>query len=194
MTATIVARGPQIIIVTRESWRPFYEAERREIERIAGAYLPLLEHVGSTAIAGLAGKPVIDILAGARSLEEADAIAGALGRRNYIRIPFVPANGDAGQRLFFLKRPLENAEGVDPSSPGYNVHVVALDQFHQDSQLLFRDHLRKHPELVAEYARLKCELVGKIADYREYMPAKSAFIEQVLAAARRERGPGCKIE
>jgi len=158
--ATIVARGPQIILVQRENWHEFYQAELVELTKAAGEYLLAFEHVGSTAVPGLAGKPVIDILAGAATLQNADAIAERLKRLGYVQIPFRPATPDAGEsgsdRLFFLKRAIDSSEGVEPSHPGYNIHVVDIDRFSKDDQLLLRDYLRAHPELAAEYARLKC--------------------------------------
>ena len=182
----IVASGPQVVIASREDWPSFFASERGQLEAVAGNLLLGLEHVGSTAVPGLVGKPVIDILASTRDLKDAPAIAAKLSGLGYVQIPFVPAtqNAVASDRLFFLKRPLATSEGADPSHPGYNIHVVAADKFHQDEQLLFRNYLRNHPELVAEYGLLKCEIVGRIKDYREYMPAKSAFIEKVLASAR----------
>jgi GrpB-like predicted nucleotidyltransferase (UPF0157 family) len=187
MTASIVARGPQLLIVRRESWAPFYEAEQRELARVAGDLLLAFEHVGSTAVPGLPSKPVIDILAGARSLDDAGALAARLAALRYIQIPFRPANSDAvsTDRLFFLKRPLDASAGVDPDHPGCNIHVVAMERFAADEQLLLRDYLRAHPDVAAAYGRLKCEIAERIADYREYMPAKAAFIAGVLAEARR---------
>ena len=191
MEPRIIARGPQILIVERDDWRAFYDAEKQALERVAGPLLLAFEHVGSTAIPGLPGKPVIDILAGMKALEDGPALADRLRASGYVPIPFRPAapagtsSADAA-RLFFLKRPVEMPEGVDLSHPGFNIHVVPMDRFCQDDQILLRDHLRKHPELVAEYARLKCEIVGRMADYREYTPAKSRFIEDVLKSARRK--------
>jgi len=186
VTATILVRGPQLLIVRRDDWTAFYDAERDALARAAGPLLVAFAHVGRTAVPGLASKPVIDILAGARSLDDATALAGTLAALGYVQIPFRPAGaaGVAVERLFFLKRPLETAAGVDPDHPGCNVHVVAMDRFAQDEQILLRDHLRAHPEVAAEYGRLKCEIAGRIADYREYTPAKSAFVERVLVQAR----------
>jgi GrpB-like predicted nucleotidyltransferase (UPF0157 family) len=189
MEAKIVARGPQVILVQREDWRASYDAELQKLESAAGTCLLAFEHVGSTAIPGLASKPVIDILAAAATLND-PAIAESMNKLGYIQIPFVPPSKDANsqdvQRLFFLKRGTDTPEGVAPSQPGYNVHVVPMARFRDDVQLVFRDHLRRHPDLVAEYAGLKCEIVGRIASYSEYMPAKTAFIERVLTAAREE--------
>jgi GrpB-like predicted nucleotidyltransferase (UPF0157 family) len=170
--------------VQRDDWHAFYEDERDRLAAKAGAHLLAFEHVGSTAVPGLAGKPVIDILAGAAALDDAAVIAEQLGALGYVQIPFRTPDGKPSERLFFLRRPLQTPEGVDPSNPGFNIHVVAIGRLEQDEQLLFRDALLGQPALVEEYARLKCEIVSRMTDYREYTPAKSAFVERVLAAAR----------
>lgn len=183
MEPTIIARGPQILIVQCDEWERYYEDARRAIEAAAGDLLLAFEHVGSTAVPGLAGKPVLDILAGTASLDNGPAIAARLQPLGFMQIPFMTPD-----RLFFLKRMIEVAEGVDLKHPGFNIHVVPMDRFHQDEQLVFRDYLRGHPELAAQYAQLKCDLAGRIKSYKEYMPAKAEFVQRILASARAPSG------
>jgi GrpB-like predicted nucleotidyltransferase (UPF0157 family) len=182
MKPEIVARGPQILIVENDAWPEHYEAEERNINSAVGGLFLAMEHIGSTSVLGLAAKPVVDILAGTRSLEDGPAIAAKLQPLPYVQLPFLTPN-----RLFFLKRGTDTPEGVDLDHPGYNIHVSPIDRFYEDEEILFRDYLRAHPEVVAEYARLKCEIVGRISNYREYTPAKNEFIRRVLADARAER-------
>ena len=173
-TEGVIARGPEIVIVAYDPrWPQMYEAEKARIAATTGDLFVAFEHVGSSAVEGLAGKPVVDILAAVRRLEDVASHAQALVGLGYVQIPFLPG------RLFFLKRGM-------PES--YNIHVIAADGFRKEPQLLFRDYLRSHPEDAARYARLKCEVVERIATYQEYMPAKAAFIESILARARAERG------
>lgn len=181
----ILARGPQILIVRRDDWHAFYEKGKQEIERVAGTLLPALEHVGSTAVPGLAGKPVIDVLSGAQTLADGALIAEKLRAIGYAQIPFRPSTqATSPDRLFFLKRSSGTQEGVELSRPGFNIHVVPIDRFWQDDQLLLRDFLRTRPDVAAEYARIKCEVVGRISAYAEYTLAKSEFVERALEAAR----------
>lgn len=189
MQPTILARGAQIMIVQRDGWGPYYEAEKRSLEKAAGELFLALEHVGSTAVAGLATKPVIDILAGARSLEDGVGVAAKLSGLGYVQLPFRPVaqTPESTERLFFLRRGADTAEGVDVDRPGYNLHVVPIEWFYSDDQILFRDYLRAHSDVAEEYGRLKCAIVARISDYRDYLPGKHEFIQRVLAEARAER-------
>lgn len=169
-TEGVIARGPEVVIVQYDPrWPDAYRAETSRITEATGDLFLKFEHVGSTAVAGLAGKPVVDILAGVRSLEDVAPHLPALAELGYPQIPFLPG------RLFFLKRGL-------PES--YNIHVIPAANFSNEPQLLFRDYLRAHPEIADEYARLKCEIVERIKVYQEYMPAKAKFIESILDRVR----------
>jgi len=170
------------MIVQRDGWNDYYESEKASLKNAAGDIFVAFEHVGSTAVAGLATKPVVDILTATRSLEDGPAIAAKIRELGYMQLPFLTPN-----RLFFLKRGADTAAGVDVDRPGYNIHVLPIERFYEDEQILFRDYLRSHPEVAAEYARLKCDIVARITDYREYTPAKVDFIRRVLVDARAER-------
>jgi len=171
-TEGVIARGPEIVIVEYDpQWPARYASERDSIVAATDELFVEFAHVGSTAVPGLAGKPVIDLLGAVGTRDAVEPHLEELARLGYVRLPFLPG------RMFFLKRGLIES---------YNIHVVPQADFPNNPQLLFRDYLRRHPEVRDEYQRLKCEVVGRIAKYQEYMPAKAAFIERVLAQARAE--------
>ena len=173
-TEGVIARGPEIVIVEYDpEWPARYESERDNIVAATRDLFLEFAHVGSTAVPGLGGKPVIDLLGSVRALADVEPHLEKLAKLKYVRLPFLPG------RMFFLKR------GVIDS---YNIHVVPQSDFRNNPQLIFRDYLRQHPELRDEYQRLKCEVVGRIAKYQEYTPAKVEFIERVLAQARTRSG------
>jgi GrpB-like predicted nucleotidyltransferase (UPF0157 family) len=68
------------------------------------------------------------------------------------------------------------------------LHIMAAAAVGDSDQLILRDYLRAHPEAAAEYTRLKCEIVARIKDYREYTPAKTEFIQSLIDHACDERG------
>lgn len=132
-------------------------------------------HVGSTAVPGLAAKPVVDLMAPVRSLtasEEADAVLAGCGWR------LVPPDLDQRpwRRLHVLPeddRRLAHLHLIEPDHPRWH------------EALAFRDRLRREPDLAAEYARLKRQAARRHGRDREvYTQAKSAFVEAVL---RRQR-------
>jgi GrpB-like predicted nucleotidyltransferase (UPF0157 family) len=169
----VLAEGPQIVIVEYDSrWPQLFAEEQRGLTEAAPDLFVEFHHVGSTAVPGLAGKPVVDMLAGVRSLADVEPHASTLGERGYFQLPFLPG------RLFFLKR----------MPPYFNLHIMAAAAVGDSDQLILRDYLRAHPEAAAEYTRLKCEIVARIKDYREYTPAKTEFIQSLIDHACDERG------
>jgi GrpB-like predicted nucleotidyltransferase (UPF0157 family) len=141
-----------------------------------------LEHIGSTAVPGLAAKPTVDILVGVDDLE-------------LVRREVVPRMEAAGYDYFW--RPT-SGDDVGPFYPWFigrdaagrrvsHVHVVTPGQEGQWERVAFRDHLRRHPETAAEYAALKRELAARLGDDREgYTDAKTEFILRVTRIATAE--------
>src|SRR6185437_1810882 len=53
------------------NWPAMFDQEREKLESVLGELVVTIEHMGSTAVPGLAAKPIIDLLVGVRSLNEA---------------------------------------------------------------------------------------------------------------------------
>ena len=158
-------------------WPELFELERACLQAVAGEWVEAIEHVGSTAVPGLDAKPVVDVVAGVRSLREVDRFVHRLAGIGY------ESRGEAGVagRLFFRK--LQDGRRV------FHLHVTGTDHAFWENHLLFRDYLRAHPGTAGEYARLKHELAVRFRDDREsYTRAKTEFIERVVARARAARG------
>lgn len=160
-----------------------YDAEwpalyRTESERIVVALAPLvlnLEHMGSTAVPGLAAKPVLDILAGYRDRALLQACIDGLCAAGYEHLG---EQGIPGREFFRRGQP-----------PAYHLHLAALGGIFWREHLAFRDLLRSDPLLRATYEALKQELAGKFPQDRDaYIEAKGSFIQGALArrAARGE--------
>jgi GrpB protein len=120
-----------------------------------------IEHVGSTAVPGLAAKPIIDMLVGVRSLSEAkSSCLEPLQALGYTYIPeyesWLP-----GDMLF--------RKGV-PGPWTHHVHVIEPSSPRWEEYILIRDYLRRHPEIADAYANLKKALAlvfdDDIAGYR----------------------------
>jgi GrpB-like predicted nucleotidyltransferase (UPF0157 family) len=128
-----------------------------------------IEHVGSTAVPGLAAKPIIDIdvvVADEADVAEAIAMLAAAG---------YPHKGDAGV-------PGRAAFDQPQHLPEHHLYVCVEGAGPLVAHLRLRDHLRANPDTAGEYAALKRELAAAYGDDREgYTEAKTAFIEAVLA-------------
>ena len=128
-----------------------------------------IEHIGSTAVPGLAAKPIIDIdvvVADEADVAEAIAMLAAAG---------YPHKGDAGV-------PGREAFDQPPHLPEHHLYLCVEGAGPLVAHLRLRDHLRANPGTAREYAALKRELTAAYGDDREgYTEAKTAFIERVLA-------------
>lgn len=128
-----------------------------------------IEHVGSTAVPGLAAKPIIDIdivVADQADVAEAITMLAAAG---------YPHKGDAGV-------PGREAFDQPPHLPEHHLYLCVEGAGPLVAHLRLRDHLRANPGTAREYAALKRELTAAYGDDREgYTEAKTAFIERVLA-------------
>jgi GrpB-like predicted nucleotidyltransferase (UPF0157 family) len=160
----------KVVVVPYDSrWPSLFREER---DRLAEALSPLgarIEHIGSTAVPGLAAKPVLDILVGRRELSPVADYVAALAPLGYVH------RGEQGVpgRDFFRRG--------DPRA--YNLHLVVRGVSLWRSYLLFRDALRANAQLAAEYAQLKTELAARHPDDREaYITGKAPFIAKVLEA------------
>lgn len=153
-------------------WPALYEAERPRILAALGDLALEIEHVGSTAVPGLAAKPIVDIVVVVPAREDFDAVSAALRPLGYLEWPYP-------DKRFHMKL----VDGVRT----HHVHAVPRDSDFLDRHVLFRDYLRTHPETAREYLRLKQELATRHSTDREaYTDAKAEFVRRVEGMARRE--------
>lgn len=127
-----------------------------------------IEHVGSTAVPGLAAKPVIDIDVVIASEADLPSVISELAAIGYV---YEGEIGIAGRHAF---RPPGDL-------PKHHPYVCAVDNRELQRHLAFRDHLRENKRDAQAYGELKCELAEHFgADRDGYAQAKTAFVEDVL--------------
>jgi GrpB-like predicted nucleotidyltransferase (UPF0157 family) len=167
-----VAEEPVRIVSYDSGWPERYEKERALIAETIGTFTTDIHHVGSTAVAGLAAKPVIDILVGVTSLEASRVCFEPLAQIGYLYAPYL------SEEMHWFCKP-------HPSRRTHHLHLVPTDSARYRDELLLRDYLRANPGAASEYAALKDELARRFRSDREaYTNAKGAFIERSLATAR----------
>jgi GrpB-like predicted nucleotidyltransferase (UPF0157 family) len=158
------------------SWPELFEEEKEHLREILPADLiRRIEHFGSTAVPGLAAKPVIDMLVEVLSLDEVREIAVSLLEAQGYDFFWRPTHGDDGPPFYawFIKR---NSKGIRT----HHIHMVEKDFEHWDG-LLFRDYLICHPETALEYQILKMRLASRYPNDRvAYTDGKSEFIASVM--------------
>jgi len=152
-------------------WQRIFEDEKALLQSAIGQYVLDIQHVGSTAIPGMAAKPIIDIAIVVTSFEEAKALIQPVEQLGY------EYRGEFGipRRHYFVKG--------DPRT--HHIHMNEIDSRDWENQVLFRDYLIQHPPSAEEYAALKVKLAQRYPTDREaYLEGKAPFIERVLRAAR----------
>ena len=183
LTAVVLEGAFDMLAVTRVG-DPIVVAEHdpawagwfREIEAVlapAVGDLGTIEHVGSTAVPGLAAKPIIDVDVVVPSDGDVPAAVERLRA-----VGFVP-RGDLGVPGRQAFRPL------DGLPPHHLYVVVAGSKAHLDHVRL-RDHLRSHPEDALRYAELKrANALAAGRDMDAYVDAKHDLVTELLAKAGR---------
>ena len=171
---------PQHIIVSEydPAWPLKYETEKEKIEAILEHNCIALYHIGSTSVPGLAAKPIIDIMAAVRSLEQADAAAERFSRIGY---EYLGEFGIPGRR--YLRK------GGDERT--HQIHIFqADDRKNIERHLAFRDYLRTHEEVRREYAALKKELARRFPyDIDGYCDGKEEFVRAMEKQALSQYDP-----
>lgn len=159
-------------------WPDLFERERQAIESAIGHYVEEIEHIGSTAIPGLAAKPVLDIMVGVRTMEGSPGCIRGLAAIGYEYVPRFER--ELHRRRFFRKY----TEGRRT----HHVHLVERSNSDWwDQHVLLRDYLRDHPRVAREYESLKRYLAKSFRDDRDdYTEAKTDFVTEVERRARHD--------
>ena len=143
------------------------------------------EHIGSTAVPGLAAKPIIDLQVRTPRLPPPDLLAQLLASTGFVPAQGarpdspgvhrdIPRPGDPTDASLYEKRLFH-----DPERAAI-LHIRRADSPFAQFVVLFRDWLRCHPEQARRYAETKRRLARQFAgaeDYDDYTRAKSAFLD-----------------
>ena len=171
--------APVEIVAYDSSWPELFAREAVLLHSTLNRWLAgPIEHIGSTAIPGLAAKPVIDIIAAVRTLESSRSAIDALGDVGYCYAPY-----RAEQEHWFCK--------PSPAVRTHHLHLVPFESEQWRGAIAFRDYLRANAQIAADYERLKRNLARQYQFDREaYTEAKAPFIDRVtsLALAATHRG------
>ena len=168
-----LASGTVTVVPYDSAWPSLYAAEVARLESVLrGRGVALVfEHTGSTAVPGLAAKPVLDILAGRASDGERGTAIDALRAAGYLHRG---EQGIAG-RDFFRRG--------DPRA--YHLHLADTASTFWRDHRRFRDYLRSHHDAMLAYAALKRTLAAQYpTDRGAYINGKSAFVQEILDRTR----------
>jgi GrpB-like predicted nucleotidyltransferase (UPF0157 family) len=165
------------------TWPDQFEQLAAGLRRHLGAAAIGIDHIGSTAVPGLAAKDVIDMQVSVADLATADRLAPAFRQAGYVPAPYRhdhrPA-GDASDPRGWEKRLWQSP----PGARRVNLHVRVAGWPNQRYSLLFRDYLRAQPRAAAAYARLKRALAERFGDdLAGYTDLKDHGCDLIVVAA-----------
>jgi GrpB-like predicted nucleotidyltransferase (UPF0157 family) len=172
---------PAVRIVDYDpAWPALAGAELGRIGDALGPVAVRLEHVGSTAVPGLAAKPIVDLQVSVAALEPRERYVAPLERLGYL---FVPAPESPGYHFF--GKPHERPRA-------FHVHVCEAGSAHELRHIAVRDFLRADPGEAERYGALKRRVAARHArDRLAYIEGKDDYVgalERRALAWARDRG------
>ena len=153
------------------SWTKWFDFERARLAQQLGRVAQRIHHIGSTAVPGLAAKPVIDILMEVSSLADLDR-----HQEDWAELGYVAKGefGIPGRRYFKTSR----------NKRVHHVHAYAARDMNVVRHLAFRDFLRANPKIASEYGALKKRIAATCSnDMDRYCDGKDSFVKRVEALA-----------
>ena len=155
------------------AYRPEWEHQARDVatglwSTLEGVQVDAIEHVGSTAVPGLAAKPILDIDIIVQREAMTSAIA-AFERAGYVHC------GDLG----LTDREAFKAPDEEPAR---NIYLCVAGTLHVRNHLAVRDTLCRHPDLRDRYGEVKLALAREPdMTIERYLTGKSAILQDILA-------------
>ena len=146
------ADDPTGLVAADPTWT---DQARRAIARLntaCGHRAKRIDHIGSTAVAGMDARDIIDVQVTVASMEVADELAEDLLRAGYPRVGAITADHrfDGSTGLW----PKRFHASADPGRPTH-VHIRADGEPNQRFALLFVDWLEANPAVRADYLAVK---------------------------------------
>ena len=160
------------IVEHHPAWPSLADAEMRRIADALGEVAVRVDHVGSTAVPGLAAKPIIDLQLSVPAIDRVEIYREPLERLGYL---FVPDPESPDFHLF--AKPAERPRT-------HHLHVCEAGSNHELRHLALRDYLRSHADEAAAYAKLKREAAELFPQDRlAYVEAKERYVRDLEARA-----------
>jgi len=148
-----------------------FEKKRQEIVAIAKDIE--VHHIGSTAVRGLGGKGIVDIMIGVKSWQGVEKLIAGLWQIGFGHIH------PKEKGKIFLSSVKESGRG------DFHIHMVVIGSAAYRNFLAFRDYLRRHPKEAENYFKLKLiwqkEAKGERAVYTKM---KNSYVKEILKKAR----------
>ena len=156
-----------------DEWKDLFKQEKALLENLIGEHVISIEHIGSTAIGGIAAKPLLDLMIGVRSLNDVENFdRRKLKEAGIYHLGRVEIEG----KLVYAK-----FSDLKELTKTHVYHVVEHESDWWHRHTAFRDYLMEHPEIAKDYETLKKALVQLHPENEAaYAEGKKQFIDDVL--------------
>ena len=162
---------PIFLIEHQSCWKEWYAQEAAFVKNV----IPKdkrISHIVSTAISSIWAKPIIDILVEVSKECDLSDVKHALVSGGYICMSQSP------DRISFNK-------GYTEAGFAEKVFHLHLRYVGDNDELYFRDYLMEHPDIAAEYEKMKLKLWKEYEHNRDgYTNAKTEFVQKYTGIAK----------
>ena len=153
------------------AWPALFGETGLALRTVLGTVALRIDHIGSTAVVGLAAKPVIDVQISVAAFEPIETFKDPLERLGYV---YRADNPERTKRYF----------REAPGSRRTHIHVRRAGSFSEQFPLLLRDYLRCHGGAAAEFAAVKRQLAERFRyDRAGYTVAKNPYVWELIRRA-----------
>lgn len=155
------------ILDYQTEWPLLFEKEKKVLHQLFQENSHTVFHIGSTAVLGLAAKPIIDLMPVVYNLHQVDALNEEMEQLGYV---VKGENGLPGRRYF--------EKGGDHRT--HHVHLFQIGNQEITRHLAFRDYLRMHSKEAQRYGQLKKEnALFYSDDIAAYIEAKMTMVKEI---------------
>ena len=153
------------------AWPVIFGQLGPQLRAALGGVALRIDHIGSTAVPGLAAKPIVDVQISVERLEPVEPFRLPLEAAGFL---YRASNTERTKRYF--REP--------PGQRRTHIHVRRAGSFSEQFPLLFRDFLRADPAAALDYGQHKQALAARLAhDRRGYLEAKLPITWEVMRRA-----------
>ena len=164
---------PIVLTTHNPDWSEWANGEILELSALLEDYSPIINHIGSTAIANIQAKQIIDILVEIAHDNDWQRVRETMEEAGYICM-YV-----SDIRMSFNK-------GYTPEGYAEKAFHVHFHTVGDNDEILFRDYLIGNPTVAKEYEKLKLSLLPKYKNDRDgYTEAKTEFVRNIVGMAKK---------
>ncbi len=166
-------RGSVKLVTHQDQWNNEAKRTIKELKDLLGNTAIDIQHIGSTAIASIHAKPIIDIAIGVYNLIDIIPHIDVLGKNG-----FIFRGEDVPNQVLFVKGDFEKEFRT------HHIHVMKWNGTEWNNYINFRDYLNAFPEKAMIYDELKQELAIQFPkERRQYTEGKQLLIDEFLEEA-----------